>query len=180
MDKIKIIGISGSLRKKSYNTALLKNIKNMFNETIDMEIVDISNIPFFSEDIEEQNIESVSILSYKIKASDGLIIASPEYNYSISGVLKNTIDFLSRVSNKPLNDKKVAILSASIGLFGGSRMQYDLRKVLLCLNSDVIRKPEVFITDAANKFDNNGILIDEKAIEKVSLLINSFIEEIKK
>ncbi len=180
MEKIKIVGISGSLRKESFNTALLKNIKNIFSDTIDLEIVDISNIPFFSEDIENQNIESITILSDKIKKADGVIIASPEYNYSISGVLKNTIDFLSRVHSKPLDDKKVAILSASIGIFGGSRMQYDLRKVLLCLNSDVIRKPEVFISDASNKFDKNGILIDEKAIEKVSLLINSFVKEIQK
>lgn len=175
MEKFKVIGLSGSLRKESYNTMILKYIKEKFNEDIDLEIVDISDIPFFSEDIENNEIESVRILKEKIATANAVIIASPEYNYSIPGVLKNTIDFLSRGEMKPLSNKRVGIVSASIGAFGGARMQYDLRKVLLCLNADVIRKPEVFLANAANQFDDAGKIINEKTID----LLATFISRLK-
>lgn len=179
MSKIKIVGISGSLRKNSYNTALLNNIKKTYNDAIDFEIVDISGIPFFSEDTENDYIESLENLKSKIISADAVLIASPEYNYSISGVLKNTLDFLSRGNIKVLENKKVAILSASLSPMGGARMQYDLRKILLCLNADVLRKPEIFVADAKNKFDSDGLLTDEKTEEFISILINNLVSKIE-
>ncbi len=175
MEKLKIVGISGSLRIKSYNTAILYNIKKIFKDKIDLEILDISDIPFFNEDIENNNIASVDKLKNKILNADGVIIVSPEYNYSIPGVLKNAIDFLSRGSIKPLVNKKVALISASLSILGGSRMQYDLRKVLLCLDADVIKKPEIFIPEVNKTVDESGKIIDAKVLEKINALIDNLI-----
>lgn len=179
MGKLNIVGISGSLRKGSYNTIILKNIKELFSDEIDLEIVDISELPLYNEDLEEKNVESVVKLKEKLSNSDGVIISTPEYNFSISGVLKNALDWVSKGDVKPLNDKKVAILSASLGFLGGSRVQYHLRQVLLCLNSDVIRGPEVFIGSVYNKVDENGKLIDEGTIKITKELISNLISEIE-
>ncbi len=179
MNKLNIVGISGSLRMGSYNTRVLQNIKELFSNEINLEIVDISGLPLYNEDIDEKNVESVMILKEKIANSDGVIIATPEYNFSIPGVLKNALDWVSKGDVKPLNDKKVAILSASLGFLGGSRVQYHLRQVLLCLNSDVIRGPEVFIGSVYNKIDENGKLIDEGTINITKELIANLISKIK-
>lgn len=178
MENMKIIGISGSLRLKSYNTAILSNIKEQFKDKIDLEIINISDIPLFNEDIENDYIESVDTLKKKIASADGVIIASPEYNYSIPGALKNAIDFLSRGNIRPLANKKVALISASLSILGGSRMQYDLRKVLLCLDADVIKKPEIFIPEVNKVVDDNGKIINDKVLEKITLLIEALISNI--
>jgi chromate reductase len=173
MERLKLVGISGSIRKSSYNRVVLESIKELFKDSIDIEVIDISNIPLFSEDIENDYIKSVSDLSTSIINSDGVIICSPEYNYSIPGVLKNTIDFISRDKRKPLSNKRVAIISSSTGKLGGSRMQYDLRKVLICLNADVIRKPEIFISEVDTKINDNNKVIDESVLEAITLLVNN-------
>lgn len=179
MERLNIIGICGSLRKGSYNRFVLQNIKEMFKDEINLEILDISKLPLYNEDINEKDANSVIELKDKIENSDGVIIATPEYNFSISGALKNALDWFSKGDIKPFNNRKVAIISASLGLLGGARVQYHLRQVLLCLNSDVIRGPEVFIGHASKKMDESGKFIDEGTINITKDLINNLITKIK-
>lgn len=171
MNKLNIVGICGSLRKGSYNKIVLENIKEKFSDKINLEILDISKVPFFNEDIDVNTLESVNILKDKIDKAEAVVIATPEYNYSVPGVLKNTIDWLSRGEIKPFDNKKVAIVSSSLGFLGGARVQYHLREVLLCLNADVIKKPEVFIGDVHKKVNDKGEIIDEMTIKILGELI---------
>lgn len=180
MEKINIIGISGSLRKGSYNTIVLENIQNKFSDKVNLEIADISQIPFFNEDIENDDIESVKTLKEKVLNADAVILAGPEYNYSLSAVLKNAIDWLSRGDVKPLVGKKVAILSATLGFLGGARMQSDLREILLCIDADVIKKPEVFIGSVYNKIGEHGEIIDQPTLEIMEKLIDQLILEVNR
>ena len=168
MNKTKIIGFGGSLRKGSYNLMLLKEFKRINIDLFDVEIVDISNIPLYNQDLDDNQPESVRLLREKIKNSDGFIISTPEYDFSIPGFLKNTLDYLSRpVNMNPFSGKNGAIMSASISMLGGSRAQYHLRQVLTYLDTRVINKPEVFITFANQKFDQDEKLNDENAVKLI-------------
>ncbi len=169
--KIKIVGIVGSLRQESYNRSTLLAAKNLLPEGVSLEIVEISDIPLFNEDVEREGVPSVVVeFKNKLSTSDAIIIATPEYNYSIPGVLKNALDWASRGEDSPLSSKPLAIMSASMGMLGGSRVQYHLRQVAVALNMMTINNPEVFIANAHQKFDSNGTLNDkytEKMIEKL-------------
>lgn len=180
MHKINIIGISGSLRKESYNTSVLKFIKESMSEKINMDIVDISSIPLFNEDLENNTPEAVRILKEKINKCDAVIISTPEYNFSVPGVLKNALDWISRGEFKVMDGKPTAIMSASLSVLGGARVQYSLRNVLLSLNAKVLNRPEVFIMNANEKFDEKGTIIDERTKKSIQKIINVFLEEIKK
>lgn len=176
---IKIIGFTGSLRKKSYNKAALNAAKNLVPNDVIFEIVDLEAIPFFSEDLEAQGLpDAVAAFKEKLAEADAVLIATPEYNYSIPPVLKNALDWASRGSLKPLEAKSTAIMSASIGLLGGARVQYHLRQVCVSLNMKVLNKPEVFISQASKKFDENGELIDEKAKQLITDLLVSLTKEV--
>lgn len=178
--KIKIVGICGSLRKESYNKRLLLSIKELMKDEIALEIVDISMIPPFNEDVEKEEIpQEVVNFKNKLREADAFVIATPEYNHSIPGVLKNALDWASRGENLPLANKPVAIMSASIGFFGGPRVQSHLRQVCACLNMHVVNKPEVFVVDATEKFDENNNLIDEKAKQYIIVLIRELIKMTK-
>ena len=162
MADIRILGISGSLRKGSYNSAALRAAAGLVPAGATMEIFDISNFPLYNEDVQAQDFpEPVQRLREKIAAADGLVFATPEYNYSTSGVLKNAIDWASRPPEQPFNDKAVAILGASGGVIGTARAQYHLRQIGVFLNMRFVNKPEVMIGGAASKFDASGTLTDE-------------------
>ncbi len=162
MADIRILGISGSLRKGSYNSAALRAAAGLVPAGATMEIFDISNFPLYNEDVKAQDFpEPVQRLREKIAAADGLVFATPEYNYSTSGVLKNAIDWASRPPEQPFNDKAVAILGASGGVIGTARAQYHLRQIGVFLNMRFVNKPEVMIGGAASKFDASGTLTDE-------------------
>lgn len=176
---MKIVGIVGSLRKESYNKYALEYVKEILNDDVSFEILDISSIPMFNEDLESNIPESVKEFKEKISEADAIIISTPEYNFSIPGVLKNALDWASR-EPYPFDEKKVAIMSSSIGVLGGARMQYHLRQVLLSLNADVIREPEVFIMKCDSKFDESGKLIDEFAKKNIKDLVENLLKSIKK
>lgn len=179
-EEIKIVGFGGSLRKGSYNMMLLKEVQRLMPENSMLDIVDITGIPFYNEDAE--NDKNASIVNFKesIKYSDGFIIATPEYNYSIPGFLKNAIDSISKPADQnPFAGKHGVIMSASMGMLGGSRAQYHLRQVLTALDARLINRPEVFINFASKKFDENGHLTDEMAIKFISELLQKLIREIK-
>lgn len=170
---MKIVCISGSLRKDSFNTAILNNIIN--NRSEEYKLLDISQMPLFNQDIEYEENKIVENFRKEVEEADYVIIATPEYNYSIPGVLKNAIDWLSRKGHNVLNNKKVAIISASTGIFGGLRSQLHLREVLFCLNAKVVSKPEVYITDASSKIKDGAL--EKDSMERVNKLIDKLLEE---
>ena len=159
--EIKVFAISGSLRRGSFNSAALRAARTLAPEGVAIEIGDISGVPIYNDDVRQLGMpEPVVALADAIRAADAVLIATPEYNYSIPGVLKNAIDWISRTAPPPFADKPVAILGASPGMIGTARAQYDLRKVFVFLDARVLNKPEVMIGGAAAKFDAAGELID--------------------
>jgi len=182
MDKeINILGFAGSLRKGSYNRLLLRAASELKLDSAKLEIFDLEGIPPFNQDLEASPPEKVKEFKRKIKAADALLIATPEYNYSVPGVLKNAIDWASRPpGDNVFEGKPVAIMSASTGMLGGARAQYHLRQTLVSLNMHPINKPEVFVTFASQKFDNEGRLLDEKTRELIGELVKSLIAGTRK
>jgi chromate reductase, NAD(P)H dehydrogenase (quinone) len=161
-DKLKILGFAGSLRKDSYNKSLLRSAAQLLPSNTTLEIFDLSDIPPFNQDLETNMPPKVKEFKTKIRESDALLIATPEYNYSVPGVLKNAIDYASRpYGDNPFDDKPVAIMSASVGMLGGARAQYHLRQMFVFLNMHPINVPEVIVTFASDKFDSEGNLLDE-------------------
>lgn len=159
---MKVLGISGSLRKGSWNTSVLRAAQGLAPAGMTIEIGSIADIPLYNEDVRTAGLPpAVERLRSEITAADALLIVSPEYNFSVPGVLKNAIDWASRPPNQPFSDKPVAIMGASGGPVGTARMQYDLRKILGGLSAFVMNKPEVFIAVAGTKIEEAGNLTDE-------------------
>ncbi|HEY8076112.1 MAG TPA: NADPH-dependent FMN reductase [Labilithrix sp.] len=161
-EAIRVLGVSGSLRKASFNTALLRAAQELAPEGLTITIADIAAIPPYDEDVRAKGFpEAVQKLRDAIAAADALLFATPEYNFSMSGVLKNAIDWASRPPSHPFADKPMAIVGASGGMGGTMRAQYDLRRSAVFLDMHVLNKPEVFVRNAGEKFDPSGKLTDE-------------------
>ena len=159
-----VIGISGSLRKGSFNTAALRAAQGLAPEGMMIERAEIGDLPLYNDDVRAAGFPPpAERLRAQIAAADAVLLVTPEYNYSISGVLKNAIDWASRPPNQPFEAKPVAIMGASPGLFGSVRAQYHLRQMLIFLNAMPLNRPEVMIGQAQNKFDADGNLTDEAA-----------------
>ncbi len=159
---MKVLGIIGSLRKNSFNRSLMNAFVAQKPSGVDMEVADISTLPFYSEDIESSFPTPAQTLKDQVALADVIIIATPEYNRSVPGVLKNAIDWLSRPYGKnSFNGKKVLIVGASIGPIGTALAQYDLKKILLHGNAEIFGQPEFFLGLAGSKFDEAGNLTDE-------------------
>jgi len=180
MNKINIVGISGSTRTNSYNTSILKFIKESISSNINFEILDISKLPMFNEDIEEPTPEEVALFRSKLILADGFVIVTPEHNYSIPALLKNALDWASRGDENVLENKYVAILSASPGLLGGARAQYQLRQICVALNLVPINRPEVFISRVNEKINHDGVITDDKTKELILELVNALMQKIDK
>lgn len=179
--EFKIAALCGSLRKESYNKALLNYIIDTAPEEMDIEIIPINEFPLFNEDTEREGLPpAVKSAREKIRKSDGLIIISPEYNSSIPGVLKNAVDWISRKDEEgyPFSKKPIMIGGATTGLMGTARAQKELRAVLHNVNTFPMNKPELFITEADKKIVE-GILQDEKAKEVSVKMLNSFLKWIE-
>jgi len=161
---ISVLGICGSLRKASYNMAALRAAIALKPAGMNVTVADISEIPLYNEDVREKGFPPpVETLRRQIKEADALLFACPEYNYSMSGVLKNAIDWASRPPDQPFAGKPVAILGAAAGMAGSARSQYDLRRSCVFLDMHPLNKPEVLIGQAHTKFDAEGNLLDEAA-----------------
>jgi chromate reductase len=172
-----ILGFAGSLRKGSYNKALLRAASEFVPEGAKLESFDLEGIPPFNQDLEGQMPQKVKELKAKIKAADALLIVTPEHNYSVPGVLKNAIDWASRpYDDNSFEDKPVAIMSASTSILGGVRAQYHLRQILVAVDTHAINWPEVFVSAADKKFDEKGDLIDDAAKRKIRQLFESLVE----
>ncbi|MDH4290602.1 MAG: NAD(P)H-dependent oxidoreductase [Aquincola sp.] len=154
MKTLDIVGLCGSLRAASYNRMAMALAAECMPASMKLEIEDWRDVPAFDGDVLARGLPPpVAALRERIRRADGVLIVTPEYNFSVPGGLKNVLDWLSRGDDQPWPFKPVAIASASTGPLGGARVQYDLRKVLLYLNAMVLAKPEVFIAMAPTKFD---------------------------
>ncbi|HOJ43427.1 MAG TPA: NAD(P)H-dependent oxidoreductase [Syntrophorhabdaceae bacterium] len=173
--------MAGSLRKNSYNKMLLRACHEVLPEGGSLEIFDLEGIPPFNQDLEGNLPERVKLLKKKIRESDAVLISTPEYNYSIPGVLKNAIDWASRpYGDNVFYGKPAAIMGASIGMLGTARAQYHLRQVLVCLNLYVLNQPEVMVSYAESKFDGEGKLIDDLTRNRLKDLLMELINWTKK
>lgn len=170
MTRLDIVALCGSLRTASYNRMLLNLAIECAPASMALEVVEWREVPVFDGDLFAKGLPNpVAVLKERIRRADGVLIVTPEYNFSVPGGLKNVLDWLSRGDDQPWVMKPVAIASASTGPVGGARMQYDLRKVLLYLNAQVLAKPEVFCSMAQSKFDAaTGRCTDETTRKFVS------------
>ncbi|WP_298927966.1 NADPH-dependent FMN reductase [uncultured Ramlibacter sp.] len=171
---MKVLGISGSLRAASYNTMALRAAQKLAPAGVTIEIADISAIPMYNDDVRAAG-EPAAVVALKeqVRHADALLLVTPEYNFSIPGVLKNTLDWMSRPPAPPFDGKPVAIMGASPGPVGTARVQYHLRQVLVFMNTFTVNKPEVFISHCAGKFDAQGELTDEASRKFIGDLLVS-------
>ncbi len=160
---LRVVGISGSLRQGSYNTALLRAAAELMPPEMTLEIVNLAPLPMFNQDLEKPLPEAVVEFRSYLAQADGILIATPEYNSSVSGALKNAIDWASRQPKPPLSGKPVAIMGASTGNFGTVRAQVHLRQILTHVGALPLGKPEVLVARADQAFDAEGNLLDEAA-----------------
>ena len=180
---VSILGICGSLRQGSFNMMALKLAAALKPNDMTVTIADISQIPLYNEDVRQQGFPPpVETLRRQIKEADALLFACPEYNYSMTGVLKNAIDWASRPPDQPFAGKPCAIIGAAAGMAGSARAQYDLRRSCVFLDMHPINKPEVLIGQAQTKFDAQGNLGDEVArnlIRDVMVNLAAFARQLK-
>ena len=178
---VNILGISGSLRKKSYNTALLKAAQKLAPE-MGIEILDYSAVPIFNQDLEESVYpQVVTDMRGKIQAADAILIAVPEFNRTPAGSLKNLIDWASRPDYKLWNQKPVGIIGASSGPRGASFAQYDVRRIMSYFNARTMGQPEFYCaSDEDGKFDADMNLVDPKTIEVFKKFLAAFAEHIQR
>ena len=164
MSEFKILGISGSLRRGSHNSAALRAAAELVPEGVTITIFEgLRDIPPYDDDLRAGSGYPASVEAFRnaLRAADAVLIATPEYNYSVPGVLKNAIDWASRPPEQPFDNKPIAIMGASQGLLGTARAQYDLRKMCVFLNAYPLNKPEVFIAQSGTRIDAEGRLTDE-------------------
>ncbi|MBI4181016.1 MAG: NAD(P)H-dependent oxidoreductase, partial [Chloroflexi bacterium] len=168
-------------RKGSYNRALLRAAAELVPQDARLEIFELEGIPPFNQDLEQSMPNKVTGFKAKIKSADAILVVTPEYNYSIPGVLKNAIDWASRpYGDNAFEGKPVAVMSASPGMLGGARAQYHLRQTFVFLNMHPVNRPEVFVTFANQKFDENGKLTDEKTKEYAKGLLEALVSWARK
>ncbi|MEJ0018349.1 MAG: NADPH-dependent FMN reductase [Acetobacteraceae bacterium] len=159
---VRILGIAGSLRRGSHNAAVLRVAQELAPAGLTIDIFDIAPIPLYNEDVRQQGFPApVEDLRARIKAADGLLFVTPEYNYSVPGVLKNAIDWASRPPEQPFDGKPIGLMGGSAGAMGTGRAQYHLRQCFIFLNGLVMNRPEVMIPAVQTKFDAEGKLTDQ-------------------
>jgi chromate reductase len=175
--QIKVLAFAGSLRKGSYNKALIRAAVEVAPPTVSIEIFNLEGIPPFNQDYEGNPPQRVKDFKEKIRNADALLIATPEYNYSIPGVLKNALDSASRPKQgNPLEGKPIAIMSASTGRLGGARAQYHLRQSFVFLNMHPVNQPEVMLSDAPHNVDANGNVTNEQTRQLIRQLLEALAE----
>jgi chromate reductase len=175
--------LAGSLRKGSYNVALARALPALAPEGVEVAAPpSLADIPLYNQDVQDADgfPPAIEAIADALRAADGIIIVTPEYNHSIPGVLKNAIDWLSRLEHQPFNAKPVAIQSASRGMLGGARSQVHLRGVLVALRATAFTAPEVFVGSAHAKFDESGTLTDQPTRDAVAKQLAAFAAFVRK
>ena len=176
-EMIKILGFAGSLRKESYNRSTLRAAARLVPQGAQLDTFELDNIPPFNQDHEREPPHAVRAFKAAIKAADAILMVTPEYNYSVPGVLKNAIDWASRpYGDNAWDGKPVGVMGASTGMIGTARAQYHLRQMFVFLNMFPVNQPEVMISYAEDKFDNEGNLKDQKTIQKIRELLETLTE----
>jgi len=174
---IRILGIAGSLRRESYNRAALRAATQLVPEGATLEIFELDGIPGFNQDDEQNPPAKVVELKKRIREADAILIVTPEYNYSVPGVLKNAIDWASRpYGDSAWNGKPAAIMGASVGTIGTARAQYHLRQIMVFLNMFPINQPEVMIGNASERFDAQGNLTNETTKDFIRQLLQNLVD----
>lgn len=177
MDELRILGIAGSLRKDSYNRYALKAAQDMMPEGAVLHPFELHGIPVFNQDDELAPPDSVLEFKRWIRAADAILFVTPEYNYSVPGVLKNAIDWASRpYGENAWLCKPAAIMGASIGSLGTARAQYHLRQILVAFAMPVVSQPEVMIGNAAQRFDRDGVLTDDPTRQHIRKLLDALVQ----
>lgn len=176
MSTLQIVAITGSLRKASFNTALLNTVKERAPPTLAISIETIAGIPIYNGDDETAHGSppAVQALSAKLRAANAVIISTPEYNFSTPGPLKNAIDWISRPKDQPFKHKPVGIMGASNGPVGTARSQYHLRQSLQAIEAITMPRPEVLLTNASTKFDEARKLTDQATLDAVDRWLTAF------
>ena len=176
-DEVKMLGFAGSLRRQSYNRAALRAAVKLVPSGITLNTFDLEGIPPFNQDHERDPPHAVQEFKAAISRADAILIVTPEYNYSVPGVLKNAIDWGSRPYGESAWDgKPVGIMGASGGMLGTARAQYHLRQMFVFLNMLPLNQPEVMIAHADHKFDHEGNLKDDKTAEKIRELLQALAD----
>jgi chromate reductase len=174
---IRLLGISGSIRRESHCTAVLRSLQPLLPGTASIELFPLDDVPLYNADLDgAAPPAAVARLKAAIAEADGLVLCSPEYNYGMPGVLKNAIDWASRPPDQPFDGKPIALLSASPAFTGGARAQYHLRQIFVYLNPFILNRPEVMISAAHTKFDQSGKLTDDKVREQIRGLLTALKE----
>jgi chromate reductase, NAD(P)H dehydrogenase (quinone) len=170
---VKLLGISGSLRSHSYNSGALRALASLVPEGAGFSIASLVDLPFYNADVEQRGFPaSVARFRGEVALADALIFAAPEYNFSISGVLKNALEWLSRPPHPPAFGKPCAIFGASVSPLGTARGQFHLRHICVSLNMMPVSALHVDITNAKEKFDAESRLIDQPALDLLRQLLN--------
>lgn len=177
-ETLEVLGIPGSLRDDSYNRALLEAAQRVSGSDMEISIVEIGDIPHYDADVEaEGDPDPVTEFKQAVRTADALLIATPEYQHGIPGVLKNALDWASRPpSDSPLGGKPTAIMGATPGDFGTARAQEDLRQVLIYNDCPMVKTPEVLVADAASKVDESGAFVDNETLDFVRQLLDGLAE----
>jgi chromate reductase len=176
-DEVRVLGFAGSLRRQSYNRAALRAAVKLVPSGITLSTFDLDGIPPFNLDLEHEPPHALQEFKASILRADAILIVTPEYNYSVSGVLKNAIDWGSRPYGESAWDgKPVGVMGASVGTLGTSRAQYHLRQMFVFLNMFPLNQPEVMIANADDKFDEKGNLKDEKTAQKIRELLDALAD----
>jgi chromate reductase len=172
-----ILGIAGSLRAGSYNRLALQAARQLVPAEAALEVFEIEDLPGFNQDHERQPPQKIIDLKARVRAADAVLIVTPEYNYSVPGVLKNAIDWVSRpYGDNAWNGKAVATMGASVGKLGSARAQYHLRQMFHYLNMPAVLQPEVMIANAAEHFDAAGNLKNEESKALIRKLLEALVQ----
>lgn len=176
MTPFTILGIAGSLRKQSWNRGTLRAAQQLVPEGVELKIFELDGLPLFNQEDEQHPPAKVTEFKAAIRAANAILIATPEYNYSVPGVLKNAIDCASRpYGDSAWSGKPVAILGASVSALGTARAQYHLRQMFVFLDMHPLNQPEVMIAGAQDKFDAQGNLTDEKTRELIRKQLTALV-----
>lgn len=175
---VRLVGICGSLRKSSFNRSLLRAAGALLPEGVELSTAEIRDVPLYDQDVLDASgfPPSVQALRAAIAAADGVLIASPEYNFSMPGVLKNAIDWASRGSDQPFAGKTLGIMGATPGGLGTVRAQMHLRQVCIFLNLVPLHKPELMVSRAHEKFNAAGELTDEKTQKELRAFLAALVD----
>jgi chromate reductase, NAD(P)H dehydrogenase (quinone) len=169
---LRLVGLSGSLRAQSYNSAALRAVASLLPEGMSFDVASLVELPFYNSDVEQRGLPAaVQSFRKEIAAADALIFAVPEYNFSIPGVLKNALEWLSRPPDPPANGKPCALFGASVSPLGTARGQFHFRHICVSLNMIAVNTPHVDIAAAKDKFDSQGRLVDRASLDSIRQLL---------